>query len=118
MTMKFFSAGIAMAALLALGACKSESTGGGGAGGSIGSGGSDPGSGGSVIGSGGSGGTVDSCFDCACASDSPCVAVCDDMGVDSNGNPKLNFCTAGMTNGSMCGQCVQENCGAALADCN
>jgi hypothetical protein len=121
MTMKFFSAGIAMAALLALAACKSEGTGGagGGTGGTGGTGGSGgTAGGGGTTGGGGTGGTAPSCYDCACASDSPCKSVCDDMGVDANGNPKLNFCTNGMTNGSQCGSCVATNCdGVALADC-
>ncbi|MFT3767135.1 MAG: hypothetical protein QM820_16685 [Minicystis sp.] len=105
-----------MAALLAMAACKSETgTNVGGAGGVGGSVGGSGGIGGSVGGSGGIGGTggTASCYDCACADDSPCKLLCDDM---TPGN--LNFCTNGMTNGTMCGACVQTQCGSALADCN
>jgi len=112
MTMKFFSAGIAMSALLAMAACKSETGSTGGAGGSTGGAGGSTGGTGGTVGGGGTGGTTTSCFDCACDSASPCYALCDSM-VAGN----LNFCTAGMTNGTQCGACVQTTCGSDLANC-
>ncbi|APR85267.1 Hypothetical protein A7982_10616 [Minicystis rosea] len=119
MTMKFMTAGIAMAALLAMAACKSEST--GGAGGSIGGGGTGgiPGGGGSGgnPGGGGTGGTGPTCQECACdflLSEGGCKDKCDK---DANGNPNTpNFCN-GVSALSQCAACIQDSCGAAPSEC-
>jgi hypothetical protein len=80
MTMKFFSAGIVMAGLLALTACKSSSPGGaGGTGGTGGTGGAG-GSGGTggTAGGGGTGGTPSVDCTCACGAGTPAALVCND----------------------------------------
>lgn len=52
------------------------------------------------------------CYDCACASDSPCLAVCDAAG-DAD-----SFCTDGETQSAACAACVEENCGwSSLDEC-
>ena len=111
MRMTWISVGIVASALVAFTACGNSTATTSNSGGS-GSGGN--GSGGNGSGGQGTGGSGMSCHECACDAASQCVALCDSM---TAGN--LNFCTAGMTTGSQCGDCVKTNCGGvALADCN
>jgi hypothetical protein len=114
MNIKFLSA-IAIVSVMAAAACSSGTGGSGGGGSNTGGGGATGGggtAGGGTTGGGGTGGT--SCHDCACASDSPCLQLCDSQ---TAGN--LNFCTNGDTNGQQCTTCVATNCGeTSLANCN
>jgi hypothetical protein len=110
MTMKFFSAGIVMAGLLALTACKSSSTGGaGGTGGTGGAGGS--GGTGGVGGTGGQGGTGGSGVDCTCAcgAGTPAALVCNDPA-----HPSFCAGTAPVA-GGMC-ETALAACGFTAAD--
>src|SRR5262249_60434771 len=93
MTMKFFSAGIVMAALLALSACKSETTGSGGGGGTGGTGGTGGvGGTGGTGGQGGTGGTAPSCNQCACVDLISAGGCADKCKMGTNGTTTPNFC--------------------------
>lgn len=120
MTMKFMTAGIAMAALLAMAACDETTGGTGGAGGFGGTGGIGGfgGIGGGTGGiGGGTGGTGPSCFECACdylLSEGGCKDKCDK---DFNGNPNTpNFCND-VNALPQCAECIQDKCGSAPSQC-
>lgn len=109
MTMKFFSAGVVMSAVLALAACKSETIGSGGAGGFGGVGG--VGGIGGVGGVGGVGGTAPTCAECACdylMSEGGCKDLCD---MNFNGTTNPNFCNNSNAL-SQCAACIAATCGA------
>lgn len=109
MRISWISAGIGVALMLTLAACKSESSGTGGAG--VGGSGGTPSTGGSDVGGSGPGGSVPG-VDCACACDPGGAAalVCNDPAHPS-------FC-AGMqpVAGGMCEMKLLMDCGFTAAD--